>query len=214
MRKPKRNARAVAMNSKPELRLDWIERPPAEMACKRWHYSRTIPMNKSARIGVWEGGEFVGVIIYGLGASPSLGSPYGLGIFETCELTRVALRAHHHPVSRMLAISLRMIRKNFPGLRLIVSFADQRRGHHGGIYQATNWIYAGETKPAKMIKLANGDLVDLRRFNGHGHNASKPIPDDAEKVDVPPKYRYLMPLDLAMREQISALSQEYPKRVK
>lgn len=184
------------------------------MACRRWHYSRTMPMNKSARIGVWEGGEFIGVIIYGLGASPSLGKPYGLGIFEIAELTRVALRAHQHPVSRMLAISLRMIRKAFPKTRLIVSFADQRMDHHGGIYQATNWIYAGETNPAKMIKLSNGDLVDLRRFNGHGHNASKPIPEGAEKVDVPPKYRYLMPLDGAMREQISGLAQAYPKRAK
>lgn len=202
------------MSSKPELRLDWIDAKAARMACQRWHYSRTMPMNKSARIGVWEGGAFIGAIIYGLGASPSLGKPYGLGIFEICELTRVALRAHEHPVSRMLAISIRMIRKAFPGIRLIVSFADQRRDHHGGIYQATNWIYAGETTPAKMIELPDGELVDLRRFNGHGHNASKPIPPGAREVKVPPKYRYLMPLDGEMRDQVSALSMPYPKRAK
>jgi hypothetical protein len=196
----------------PPLRLDWIDAEAARFACSRWHYSRTMPANKSARIGVWEGEDFKGAIIFGLGASPSLGKPYGLGIFEICELTRIALREHCHPVSQMMAIAIRMIKAGFPGLRLIVSFADQHQGHHGGIYQATNWLYAGETASAKMIELPDGKLADPRRFNGHGHNKAKPIPSGSREIRTPPKYRYLMPLDRKMRRQIEPLRFPYPKR--
>ena len=34
---------------------------------------KTIPANKSNYIGVWEDDKYIGSIIFGLGASPSLG---------------------------------------------------------------------------------------------------------------------------------------------
>jgi hypothetical protein len=32
-----------------------------------------------------------------------------------------------------------------PGIRLIVSYADLNHGHFGKIYQASNWVFVGET---------------------------------------------------------------------
>jgi len=40
---------------------------------------------------------------------------------------------------------LRKLKKHAKGLKLVVSYADFNQGHHGGIYQATNWIYVGGT---------------------------------------------------------------------
>jgi hypothetical protein len=200
--------------AKADLRIDWATHEAARYACENWHYSGTVPANKSARVGVWERGEFVGVIVFGLGASPSLGKPYGLEGNQICELTRVALKTHTNAVSRMVAIGLRFIKKQSPKLRLVVSFADQWHGHHGGIYQAGNWVYSGLTAPAQMIRLPDGRAADPRRFNGHGHNAPKPIPAGAQIVKTPPKHRYLMPLDEAMRAQIAPLAKPYPKRAK
>ncbi|MFN7611312.1 MAG: hypothetical protein ACK5QX_10320, partial [bacterium] len=138
----------------------------------------------------------------------------GLEGTQVCELTRVALKTHASAVSRMMAIGLRFIKRQSPKLRLVVSFADQWHGHHGGIYQAGNWIYSGLTAPAQMIRLPDGKTVDPRRFNGHGHNSPKPIPLGAQIVKTPPKHRYLMPLDEAMRAQIAPLAKPYPKRAK
>ncbi len=202
------------MSSKPELRIDWATHEAARFACERWHYSRTIPANKSNYFGVWEDGAFCGAIVFGLGASPSLGKPYGLGIFETCELTRVALSAHRCQVTRMIKISLRMLRLKNPGLRLCISFADTFHDHHGGIYQGGGWIYTGMSSPSKIWRLAGGLLVDQRRFNGHGHNKSKPVPAGARLISTPGKHRYLMPLDDAMRAKIAPLAKPYPKRAK
>lgn len=197
----------------PSLRVDWCAASAAREACRRWHYSRTLPISKSQYLGVWEAGRFEGAVVFSLGASPSLGSRYGLGPFQAAELTRVALRSHRVPVSRILAIALSQIRRMNPGLRLIVSFADPFHGHHGGIYQAGNWIYTGASSPRWVVRVG-GRIFDIRRFNGHGFNIKRPLPPGAQKIRTPGKYRYLMPLDRKMRRAIQKLAQPYPKRTK
>ena len=47
------------------------------------------------------------------------------------------------PTSKLEAISLRRLRRQLPGLKLVVSYAD-REGHLSLIYQATNWLFLGE----------------------------------------------------------------------
>jgi len=196
-----------------DLKVDWCSYKAAKYAVENWHYSKTIPANKSNRFGIWENSIFIGSIIYGLGASPSLGKPYGLNIFETCELTRIALNGHSSCVSLLIAITLRLVKKRNPKLRLCISFADPYHEHYGGIYQAANWIYSGATKGAsKMIMLLDGSLIDPRRYNGHGHNRASPMPAGAKELSMPSKHRYLYPLDKAMRRQIEKLRQPYPKR--
>lgn len=201
------------------LRLDWCSHEAAKYAVEHWHYSRTMPVSKSARLGVWEHGKFIGAIVFALGASANLGTPYGLKGTQCCELVRVALTAHENAVSKMLSIAMKMIHRQSPGLRLIVSFADTYHDHHGGIYQAGNWVYAGRTTSSAMVKLLDGSLVDPRRFNGHGNKNAKwgkqpqkAMPAGAVVIKTPPKHRYLYPLDNAMREQIKPLAKPYPKR--
>ena len=122
------------MSSRPELRLDWCSHEAAKYAVEKWHYSRTMPKSKLAKIGVWESKAFVGCVIFGVGATRQLVASYGLRPEEGCELVRVAMANHLSPVTRVIAIALRMIRKEFPGLKMVVSFADPDQGHHGGIY--------------------------------------------------------------------------------
>ena len=142
--------------SKVELKLDWCSHEAAKYAVEHWHYSRRMPKSKLVTIGAWENGTFIGVVIFGYGATPEIGKPYGLKQTEICELVRVALNKHESPTSRILSIALKMLRKQSEGLRVIVSFADSEQGHHGGIYQATNWIFTGsEEYHAYRVK---GDL--------------------------------------------------------
>jgi hypothetical protein len=127
-----------------DLRLDYCSHDAAKHSVLRWHYSRAMPAAKLVRIGVWEAGRFVGAILYGSGANRHLARPFGLKGTQACELVRVALApGREHPTSRCLAISLRMLQRQSPGLRLVVSYADTKEGHLGVIYQATNWIFLG-----------------------------------------------------------------------
>lgn len=129
--------------NKSDLKLDWASHKAALYACKHWHYSKRIPVNKLLKIGVWEKNIFIGVIIFGVGASASLHKQFGLRREEVCELVRVALNVHKTPVSRMMSISLKFLKNNAPNLKIVVSFADPSQGHYGGIYQANNWVYTG-----------------------------------------------------------------------
>ena len=194
------------------LRLDWCSHEAAKYAVEHWHYSGSIPANRSNYIGVWEDGEFIGVVIFGLGASPSLGKPYGLENFQFAELTRIALKEHKTAISRIVTIAIKMVRIKNPGLRLLISFADPFHGHNGAIYQSSNWVFTGISNKSEIWKLPSGLLIDPRRYNGHGHNKPQPIPNGAELIKTPGKYRYLMPLDDAMRAQIEPLRKPYPKR--
>lgn len=212
------------------LRLDWCSHSAAELACRRWHYSGCLPTGKLVKVGVWEDGQFVGVIIYSRGASPYLGKKYDLGPTEVCELTRVALREHEAPVSQMLAVSLRMLRKIAPGLRLVVSFADPFRGHHGGVYQAGGWLYTGQSgetieylvagkwKHVKSMYVpkayaeAAGRSAEWRHKKGVYYQLKAAgLLESTPTRTMPGKYRYLMPLDRATRALVEPLALPYPE---
>lgn len=195
------------------LKIDWATHEAAEYACKHWHYSKCIPKNKLVKIGAWENDKFIGVVIFGYGATPALGKPYGLKITECCELVRVALTKHVSPVSRILSIAIRFLKKSNPGLRLIVSFADQTQGHHGGIYQATNWIYSGQTSPSVFYRDPRGKLWHPRRASPKPCPGKQLVTSSWKKELQQPKHRYLYPLDSSLLSKVNNLSQPYPKRV-
>lgn len=202
------------MSSRPELKLDWCSHAAAKYAVEHWHYSRSMPVGKTARVGVWEG-NFVGCVIFAWGMNKDLGTPYKLSLGECAELVRVAMGKHESPVSRVIAIAIKLLRKQSPGLRLLVSFADPSEGHHGGIYQAHGWVYAGKS-PRSVEWVLNGKRLNRRAYTGQqfggGKSSVAGIPKGAIKRAVEGKHRYLMPLDAEMRERIMPLSKPYPKR--
>jgi hypothetical protein len=205
------------MSSKPELNIDYCSREAAKYAVEKWHYSRQMPTFKLVTFGIWENKKFVGTVIFGGGATPNLLKPYGLGQFEGCELVRVAMTNHKTPVSRVVAIALRMLKKTSPGLRLVVSFADPSEGHSGGIYKAGGWIYTGTMSEARYFKV-HGKVRHPRSIGQKGVKQSldavrKNLDPFASIVVKPGKHRYLMPLDDAMIKQCKQLAQPYPVTV-
>jgi hypothetical protein len=209
------------MSDKAILRLDWCSYEAAKYAVEHWHYSKTIPWNRCVKIGVWENGKFIGAVIYTNGSSSALYKPYGIGKMETCELVRVALDKHKSSVSKIITIANKLLKKFCPELRLIVSFADPAQGHVGIIYQAAGWIYAGMSSPSAQYIAPDGKLhhgrsiskTGLQKRQGYGRVYRRAWkPEDCQKVTLPGKYRYLYPLDDAMRAQVLPLAKPYPKR--
>lgn len=116
----------------------------AKYAVENWHYSKVMPAGKLIKFGVWEDEKFIGAVIFGRGANKHIAQEFGLNQTQCVELVRVALKKGHQvTVSRVVAICLKLLRKNNPGIKIIVSYADENQGHHGGIYQAGNWLYLG-----------------------------------------------------------------------
>lgn len=197
--------------SKTILKIDWATHEAAKFACENWHYSKCIPKSKLAKIGVWENEKFIGVVIFGVGATSDLVKRYGLKMEHGCELVRIALTAHASPVSRIISISIKLLKKTFPKLRLVVSFADPAQGHHGGIYQACGWIFSGNSQASNEY-IYKGKRWQGRSFR-NSHKGMETHPD-VQVVKGSSKHRYLMPLDSEMRKQIEPLAKPYPKRAK
>lgn len=203
--------------NKPVLKLDWCSHEAAKWAVEHWHYSKTMPNSKLAKVGAWENGRYIGCVIFGASANNHLGGPFGLQQTEICELVRIALTKHENTVSRIGAIAVKMLHESQPGLRLIVSFADPEHGHVGGIYQAMGWTYAGMTTQSDEY------IVMGKRWHGRALRNGKPktmttaqyalaLDPRAQIIKGSSKYRYLYPLDAAMRAQIAPLAKPYPKR--
>lgn len=192
------------------LKLDWCSFQAAKFAVTRWHYSHSMPSGKLIKIGVWENEKFIGCVIFGRGGNNDLGTPYGLTQLQTCELVRIALTKHETPVSRIVAIAIKMLKKHCPGLKLIVSFADAGQNHHGGIYQAGNWIYNGHT-PVPKEYYVYGKRTHARSVISKYGTVKK---DFITPVNGNIKYRYLMPLDQQTKDKIIKLSKPYPTRSK
>lgn len=178
---------------------------------EHWHYSRRMPKSKLAKIGVWEDGGFIGAVVFGVGATPDLMTAYGLTAQQGCELLRIALREHRAPVSRIVSVAVGIVRRTYPGLRLIVSFADPREGHHGGIYQASNWLYLGTTASDRVYRL-EGREVHPRAVSLMIKSGRLKGREGLNRIKTPGKYRYAVPLDDEMRRKLAPLARPYPKR--
>lgn len=112
------------------------------------HYARRMPCVQFA-FGLYENDELIAVITYGQPASPSLckGIAGEVNRKHVLELNRLVILPQYNGGnygSYLVANTLKML----PNRTFVVSYADWGGWHHVGyIYQATNWLYTGMTKP-------------------------------------------------------------------
>lgn len=231
-RKTKRNRGQETACS---LRLDFCSLDAVKHALASWYYRPEVPRGKTVRIGVWEAmgaadfsgtppARFVGVIIFGLGTSNELGKAWGLKPLEACEMVRIALAPDRAsstsaPSSKIVAIALKLLKKQSPGLRAVVSYSDPAAGHIGTIYQAGNWIYLGLTNPRReFFDKRTGKQVHSRWVSPEGLKMCRgqkipvPRPQDCRIEQRPGKHRYVFPLDGELRARLETIAVEYPKR--
>ena len=112
------------------------------------HYSARIYRGSTIHLGVWIGGEMLGVLQYGYAMNPASADSVvaGTAMNEYLELNRMWLddRAPRNSESRALAASIRLIRRLRPAVKWIQSFADERCGLFGTVYQAAAFTFHGE----------------------------------------------------------------------
>jgi hypothetical protein len=205
----------VTLVAKTKLLVDYCSFNAAKYACKNWHYSGSMPAAKLVKFGVWENGKFIGAVVYARGANRNMLKPFGLQQDEGCELARVALTNHETPVTKIIALTLKLLQKHSSGLKLVVSYADARQGHLGIIYQAGNWLYMGSNKSTPMW-LYHGKWTHNRTISSAIDNGSLSA-EDAKKLETRDggiRHKYLYPLDPSIRKQLKLQSKKYPKNMR
>lgn len=195
---------------KVSLKLDWATHEATRFACRNFHYSKCVPAGKTLKVGVWEDSVFIGVVVFSGGPSPNIWKTYGLTPLEGAELSRVALTKHRTEVTRILSIAIKFLRKQCPGIKLIISYADIKHGHHGGIYQGGGWIYLGRFGP-KFERTLFGKKIHERNMRQRildGKNRRA----DFRDIPVPPKHKYAISFDPIIQTRLEKERLPYPKR--
>lgn len=112
------------------------------------HYSKKYYNATYIHLGVYMGNKIVGVLQYGYAMNPaSCGSVVsGTEMNEYLELNRMWLNdvAPRNSESKAISYSIKYIKRKYPKVKWIQSFADERCGKHGIVYQAANFEYYGE----------------------------------------------------------------------
>lgn len=201
------------MQTKTSLKIDWATHESAKYACENWHYSKKMPAGKIVKIGVWENKKFIGVVLFSGGPTPNMWKTFNLSPIQGAELSRVALTKHETPVSKIVSLAIKFLKKFCPELKLLISYADTAQNHAGIIYQAGNWIYCGifGQNMFDVIRKKDGKKVHMRlaREEIARGRAKK---ENFIWTESLPKHKYLMPLDDEMKKRILPLAKPYPKR--
>jgi hypothetical protein len=190
------------------MRLEKASYKAIKYACLNFHYAKAIPVNTFGYSVFNDKNEWCGVALFGTGASPQIGKQYNLNQGQVIEFVRMALNGKQSKTSEVLGKSIKLIKKDLPLVKLIVSYADQEQGHKGIIYQATNWYYLGEVKSPPIIegkhnKSMGGSIGAARKILGREPNVYLPKP----------KHKYLYPLDKSLIPLCKSLSKKYPKKI-
>ena len=98
--------------------------------------------------------KFIGCVVFGQpvgrGAAESISKL--ISVYEVFELTRLWIADGYgrNIESYSISKSLDLLRRDFPKIKAIISYADGEQGHKGIIYQACNFHYQGNSSLALM----------------------------------------------------------------
>ena len=164
---------------------------------KQWllfkHYAKRVPPIELA-FGLYADKILQGVCTFGM---PARMLNNGYGIFDgkleikTYELNRLVINEglEKNVLSYFVAECLKII----PKPCCIVSYADGNNGHHGYIYQATNWTFTGITASEKVyVDKRKGKILHARTIvEMFGSRELSVLPDWIEvSKEEGGKYRY------------------------
>lgn len=99
----------------------------------------------------------------------------------------------------------------------VVSYADSNSGHHGYIYQATNWTFTGKTEPRSKFVDTNGkDVHERTIWSRYGSEEKALASGEIIKTMQEGKYRYFQFLGNMteieeMKSKLAYPIQPYPK---
>ena len=201
------------------------ERFEAEPFIVKWHYSKSL--NSSMRYaftlrtpgGLFgDRGDIVACCCF---ASP-VNRNAKPGELELIRLARIE-PGIDIPLSFLVSHSLRWLILNASDeWKMVVSYADDAHGHHGGIYQATNFIYVGqsETGVQGFRDTATGEVIHKRTAYGRfGTSSERTMKYEKgyEPVRGSVKFLYVFPLvrrEKARKERLAEFgytAQRFPK---
>lgn len=174
-----------------EITLKVIPARVAVPFVKRHHYSGKVCANSQLHFGAFLDGTLHGVLSFGpsMDKSNLVGLVEGTGWNEFIELNRMAFDdiLPRNSESRCIGQALRIIRRQAPHIKWVISFADGTQCGDGTIYRAANFVLTGIKENSGVLEFPDGERVCRLTLSScpTGETARR----QSEKLGVPLRYR-------------------------
>ena len=190
-RKPSQTLKVMQMKQsiKNKFKIKTIK----NFECDEWllykHYAKRMCMIKYC-FGLYKNNVLSGVCTFGKPASNALcigvcGDKYESYVYELNRLC-ISDGMEKNTLSFFVGSCLKLLPE-----MIVVSYADTSMGHHGYIYQATNWIYTGLSEKRSEWRIKNSNRHSKTITFQHSLEERKTNKDKFEVVDRPRKHRYI-----------------------
>lgn len=151
------------MTSAKDIIVKPITAQAANALVKRVHYSGKHTQNSQLHFGVFLNGRLEGAMQFGPSidkrkTQPIVAATKWNGFIE---LNRMAFSdiLPRNSESRALSVAFKLIRKHYPHIEWIISFADAAQCGDGAIYRASGFILTGIKKNAQMLLMPDGSII-------------------------------------------------------
>jgi len=161
-----------------EIIVKPISSQDAARIVKACHYSGKVVQNSQIHFGVFLNGKCGGAMQFGpsLDKRKMLGIVKGTGWNNFIELNRMAFSdwLPRNSESRAISVAMKLIRKSYPHIEWVVSFADGTQCGDGTIYRASGFVLTKITKNNTLWEFEDGERVsNIAIKTGHDFQKRK-----------------------------------------
>lgn len=180
---------------------------------KRHHYSGSGASNSQLHLGIGLRGQMIGAMQFGppIDKRKLINLVRGTGWNGFLELNRLALidNTPKNTESRALSVAMKIIKRQYPHVAWVVSFADGTQCGDGTIYRAAGFILTGIKKNKQMLKL-QGKIIAKKTLDNPNHPKingkyfSRYLLETGQAIPLPGfQFRYLYFLDPTARQRLT-----------
>lgn len=152
---------------------------PAKVAndfVRKHHYSGKVVNNSKLHFGAFLNNRLHGVMSFGTPVDKRKTIPLVKGTLwnEMLELNRMAFddTLPKNSESRCIAIAIRLLKKNAPHIKWILSFADGTQCGDGTIYRAAGFVLTQINPNKQMMQLADGQIIARKTLDNPNHTGA------------------------------------------
>lgn len=164
------------MGKAKEIQVKVLPKKIADKFVKENHYSHKVASTGLVNFGAFLDGKLIGVAQWGrpINKYLHLGIVEGTGWNDFLELNRLVCIDDTPPntESRFISICLKLIKKQAPQIKWVISYADATQCGDGTIYRASGFYLLSINNSEQLYILPSGEKVHLMALQG-GHYSSK-----------------------------------------
>jgi len=148
------------------IKIKKIQTQTAKDFVRHHHYAIISPPINKLSLGLYKDDKLVGISMWGYGVRPkhTIKKMFpSLEVENYLELNRLCLldEMPRNSESQFIKNNVKFIKKHFPKVKLLFSWADGLRGKPGYVYQASNFLYGGKIL-SEFYATKEGEVVHPR----------------------------------------------------